>query len=176
MWNMSVTFFSVSMYSKRINPLFISSRINWHFISICFDLWWMIVFLVKTILDWLLQWIVVEFLSDSSSVIVLNSAPRLMASWLVNDTFRFTCWQATEFHFLDFHEIIGLFSANLKQNLLTLFLSFKLAQSASQNPSNFKGFCDFLNICDWLFLLNNVRRVLPLLNGKNLVLLVLETT
>ena len=56
--------------------------------------------------------------------------------------------KATKFSFLDFHEIIGLFSANLKQNPLTHFLSLKLAQSASQNPSNFKGFWDFFNISD----------------------------
>ena len=54
--------------------------------------------------------------------------------------------KATEFCFLDFHNIIGLFSANLKQNLLTFFLSLTLAQSVSQNPSNFKAFCDFLSI------------------------------
>ena len=42
--NTSVTFFSVLMYSKRINPSFISSRINWNFISIYFDLWWTTVF------------------------------------------------------------------------------------------------------------------------------------
>ena len=54
----------------------------------------------------------------------------------------------TEFCFLDFHKIIGLFSVNQKQNPHTLFLSFKLPQSASQKSSNFKGFCDFLTISD----------------------------
>ena len=79
--------------------------------------------------------------------------------------------KATEFCFLDFHNIIGSISANLKQNLLMLFLSLKSAQSVSQNPSNFKGFCDFFSIR-----LNNVRHAWPSLNGKNLVLLGLEIT
>ena len=120
----------------------------------------------KTVLDWLSLWIVVGVLSDLSSVIVLNSALRYKASWLVNEIAMNSALhvdKVTEFCFLDFDEIIGLFSANQKQNPLTLFLSLKLAQSASQN-SNFKGFCNFLNISDWLCILNNVRRVLPLLN------------
>ena len=35
--NMSATFSFVSMYSKRMYPLLISSSINWNFKSICFD-------------------------------------------------------------------------------------------------------------------------------------------
>ena len=58
--------------------------------------------------------------------------------------------KATKFYFLDFHEINSLSFAHVKQYPLTLFQSLKLAQSASQNPSNFKGFCDFLNTSDWL--------------------------
>ena len=177
--NTSATFFYVSMCSKRINPLFISTHINWNFISMFWSLMnnW---FFSKTILDWLSQWIVVGFLSNSSSIIVLNSALSYKASWFANDiaiNSTLHIDKATEFYFLNFHEIMGLFSANLKQNPLTLFLSSKLPQFESQNPSIFKGFCDFLNISDWLIvLLNNIRRVLHSLNGKNFVLLGLETT
>ena len=109
----------------------------------------MTVFFVKTILDWLSHWIVVGCLRDSCSVIVLNSALRYRTSWFANEiAINFTSHvdKATEFCFLDFHEIIWIFSAKLKKYLLTVFLSLKLAQSASQNPSNFKGFFDFLNI------------------------------
>ena len=146
------------------------------------NMFWFLVndcFFSKTILDWLSQWIVVVFLSDSSSIIVLKSALRYRASWLANEIAMNSAShvdKVTEFCFLDFHEIIGLFSASLKQNPLMLFLSLKLAESKSQNPFNFKGFCDFLNISDWLCLLNNVRCALLSLNGKNLVLLGLETT
>ena len=131
--NTSATFFSISMYSKRIKLLFISSHINGNFISICFDLWWTTGFFVKTILDWLSQWIVIGFLSDSSSVIVLNSALRYRDSWLANDiaiNSALHVEKVNEFCFLDYHEIIGLFSANLKQNPLML----KLPQFESQNP------------------------------------------
>ena len=151
--NVLLTFFSVSVYSQKIDPLSISSRINWNFILICFNFWWMTGIFAKTLMDWLSQWIVVGFLSDSSSVIVLNSALRYKASWLVNDIAMNSALhvdKATVFCFLDFHEIIGSFSANRKQNPLTLFLSFKLPQSESQKPTNFKGFCNFLNISDWL--------------------------
>ena len=92
-------------------------------------------------------------LSLSSSIRVLNNVQRYRASWPVNEIAINSAShidKATEFCFLDFHEIIGLFYATLKQNLLTLFLSLKLAQSASQNFWNFKGFCDFLNISDLL--------------------------
>ena len=145
--NASATFFSVSMFSKRIDPLFISSRINWNFISICFDLWWTTGFFGKTIMDWLSQWIVVGFLRDSSSIIVLNSALRYKASWLLNDiAINSTSHvdKATEFWFLNFHEIIGLFSANLKQNLLMLFLSSKLPPIRVTKPFQFQGFLWFL--------------------------------
>ena len=107
----------------------------------------MIVFFFKAILDWLWQWIVVECLSDTSSVTFLNSAIIYLASWLANEiaiNSTLHVDKATEFCFLDFHEIIGLFSANQKKNPVMLFLSLKLAQSAPQNPSNFKGICDFL--------------------------------
>ena len=106
------SFFTVSMYSKRIDPLFISSRINWNFISICSDFWWTTGFLPKTILDWLLQWIVVGFLSDLSSIIVPNSAQRYWASWLANDiAIKSTLYvdNATEFCFLDFLKSLGYF-------------------------------------------------------------------
>ena len=122
--NTSVTFFSVSMYSKRMDPLFISSRMKWNFISIYFDLWGTTVFFCQ---------------NNTGLIISINSC--WVFKWL---EFR----HSSEFCFLDFYEIIGLFSANLKQNPLTLFLSLKLDQSKSQNPSNFKGFCDFLNIND----------------------------
>ena len=54
-----------------------------------------------------------------------HSVLRYKASWLANDIainsiLHFN--KGTEFCFLDFHEIIGLFSANQKQNPLTLFL------------------------------------------------------
>ena len=136
-----------------MGPLFISSHINWNFISVYFDLWWMTGLFAKTILDWLSQWIVVGFLIDSSSVIVLNSAVRYKASWLADDIAINSALHAdktTEFYFLDFCEILGLFSANLKQNPFTLFLSSKWPQSKSQNPSSFKGFCNILDISDWL--------------------------
>ena len=61
--------------------------------------------------------------------------------------------KATEFCFFDFHEIIGLSFANLKQYPLMLFLSLKLVQYASQNPSNFRGLCDILNTMDRLIVL-----------------------
>ena len=145
---MSATFFSFLMYSKRMDPLFISSHINWNFISICFDLWWMTGLFAKTILDWLLQWIVVGCLKDTSFVTFLNSALRYRTSWFANEIVINSASyvdKAIEFCFLDFHEIIGLSSANLKQYPFMLFLSLKLAQSASQN-------CNFLNISDWLIL------------------------
>ena len=85
--------------------------------------------LSKKILGRLSQLIVVGFLSDSSSVIVLNSALRYRASVLANEiaiNFALHVDKAIEFCFLDFHEIIGSFSANLNQNLLTLILSLKL--------------------------------------------------
>ena len=87
------------------------------------------------------------------SISVLNGALRYRAFWLANEIAINSAShvdKATEFWFLGFHEIIGLSFANLKQYPLMLFLSPKLAQSASQNPSNFKGFCNFLNISDWL--------------------------
>ena len=67
----------------------------------------------ETIVDWLSQWIFVGFLSDSSSVIVLNRALRYRTSWLANEiAINSTSHvdKATEFWFLDFVEIIGLFS------------------------------------------------------------------
>ena len=115
--NTSATFFSVSKYSKRMLSSFISSCINWNFYtfqSLMNDC----VFFLK--LDWLSQWIVVEFLSDSSSV----SALRQRTSWLANEiaiNSTLHVDKVTEFCFLDFHEIIRLFSVNLKQNPLTLF-------------------------------------------------------
>ena len=144
--NTLATFFCFNVFYK--NWPFILSCINWNFVSIYFDLWWTTGFFAKTILDWLSQWIV-RFLSDSNSIIVLNSALRCWASWLTNEIAINSAShvdKVTEFCFLDFHEIIGLCSADLKQNLLMLFLSLKLAQSTSQSPPNFKGFCNFLNI------------------------------
>ena len=82
---------------------------------------------------------------------VLNSALRYRASWFANEIAINSALhidKVTEFCYLDFHEIIGLFSTNLKQYPLILFLSLQLVRSASQNPSNFKGFCEFLNISD----------------------------
>ena len=46
------------------------------------------------------------------------------------------------FFFFFLHEIVELSFVNLKEYPLLLFLSLKFVQSASQNPSNFKGFLD----------------------------------
>ena len=43
---------------------------------------------------------------------------------------------------------MGLFFANLKQTLLTLFCHLNYPKPSQKKP--FKGFCDFLNISDWL--------------------------
>ena len=111
-----------------------------------FWFWWMTGFFAKTILDWLSQWIVFGFLSDSSTIIVLSSALSYRASWLANEIMINSAShvdKVTEFCFLNFHEIISLFSANLKQNLLTLFLSLKLPPVWVKKSFQFQGFQDF---------------------------------